>query len=165
MGTAQLIQTLKWLITRVLKGSQTIGEAIESLLIPKVRCLMSSRGKQFLDGRTPMTESDLREALQCWESTERSICEDCLVWNRPKLQTSRSSNKCFNHGEAGHMARQCPSAMDSSKSSESSSGKKDIVCHACSKTGLKAFSCPNRSVSKKNLMISPGGRIGRQSRE
>ena len=46
-------------------------------------------------------------------------------------------------GEAGHMARQSPSAMDSSKSSESSSGKKDIVCHAYSKTGHKAFSCPN----------------------
>ena len=49
------------------------------------------------------------------------------------------------------MARQSPSAMDSSKSSESSSGKKDIVCHACSKTGHKAFSCSNRSVSKKEL--------------
>ena len=49
------------------------------------------------------------------------------------------------------MARQCPSAMDSSKSSESSSGKKDIVCHACSKTGHKALSCPNRSVKNKEL--------------
>ena len=151
MGTAQLIQTLKRLITKVLKGSQTIDEAIELLLISKVRYVMSSRGKQFLDGRTPKTESDLREALQCWESTERSICEERPVWNRPKLQTSTSSNKCFNCGEAGHMARQCPNAMDSSKSSESSSGKKDIVCHACSKTGHKVFSCSNRSVSKKEL--------------
>ena len=108
MGTAQLIQTLKRLIIRVLKGSQTTDEAIELLLISKVRYLMSSRGKQFLDGRTPMTESNLREALQCWESTERSICEERPVWNRPKLQTSTSSNKCFNCGEAGHMARQCP---------------------------------------------------------
>ena len=147
MGTAQLIQTFKRLITRELKGSQSIDEAIELLLISTVRYLMSSRGKQFLDGRTPMMESDLRETLQCWESTERSICEERPVWNRPKQQTSTSSNKCFNCGEAGHMARQCPSAMDSSKSSESSSGKKDIVCHACSKTGHKAFSCPNRSVS------------------
>ena len=81
MGTAQLIQTLKRLITRVLKGSQTIDEDIELLFISKVRYLMSSRGEQFLDGRTPMTESDLREALQCWESTERSICEECPVWS------------------------------------------------------------------------------------
>ena len=44
------------------------------------------------------------------------------------------------------MAKQCPS-----KYSESSSGKKYIVCHACSKTGHKAFSCPNRSISKKEL--------------
>ena len=47
MGKAQLIQTLKRLITRVLKGSQTIDEAIELLLISKVRYLMSSRGSSF----------------------------------------------------------------------------------------------------------------------
>ena len=151
MGTAQLIQTLKRIITRVLKGSQTIDEAIELLLISIVQYLMSSRGKQFLDGRSPMTKSDLREAQQCWESKERSISEEGPVWNRPKLQTSTSSNKCFNCGEAGHIARQCPNAMDSSKSSVSS-GKKDFVCHACSKTGHKAFSCPNRSISINELL-------------
>ena len=36
MGTTQLIQTLFRLITRVLKRSRTIDEAIELLLISKV---------------------------------------------------------------------------------------------------------------------------------
>ena len=77
---------------------------------------MASRGKQFLDGRAPMMESNLREALQCWEFTERSICDEHPAWNRPKLQTRKSYNKCFScgEGEVDHMARQCPSDMDSS---------------------------------------------------
>ena len=55
------------------------------------------------------------------------------------------SCKQTNQLNVSTMARQCPSAMDC-KSSESSSRKKDksdIACHACTKTGHKAFSCPN----------------------
>ena len=164
MGTAQLIQTLKRLITRVLKGSQTIDEAIELLLISKVRYLMSSRGKQFLDGRTPMTESDLREALQCWNPQKGAFVRNVLCGIDPSCRQVHHPINALTVVRQATWPGSVQVLWIAASHLSLLLGRKTLFVMLAARLDTKLSLVLIDQFQKKNL-ISPAGRMGRQSRE
>ena len=72
-STAQLIQYTERLLIRVTKDATTPTECVVKLLIARVRSLLSTRARQYMDSQNITDMADLRRVLQSWQSTESAL--------------------------------------------------------------------------------------------
>ena len=75
-STSPLIQQVDRLINKLFKDATTMQEVSDKLCFAKIHYIITTKGKQFLDGRRIMSKTELCEALQSWEATDGSLVPD-----------------------------------------------------------------------------------------
>jgi len=130
---------IKGAAVKIVGNAATADEAIDRVTIHKTQSRMSTKGKQFIDGRNPSNLVELRSALQSWIATMGFLTPE----NAPKRTDigGRSRFKCLKCGKAGQRAMSCRG--DSAKT-PSSAEKPVFTCFSCGQPGHKSVECPNQ---------------------
>jgi len=81
-STAQLIQYTERLLTRLTKDTTTPTECVVKFLISRIRSLLSTRVRQYMDSQNITDMADLKRVLQYWESTKTALIPE-EKWSKP----------------------------------------------------------------------------------
>ena len=111
-------------------------------LIARVRSLLSTRARQYMDSQNITDMADLRRVLQSWESTENALIPE-EKW--PKPAKNFGVRTCFKCGKLGHRAAECRSNAEPQQKANPASGKPTFTCFSCGQAGHKSPDCPNRN--------------------